>query len=89
MAASAVVIAGDWLRRANVYAEAYLPLPLPSGLVAAGRPLPAVVVRPEPPRRLVVEELAWLLRRGDSFLYLAPDSAAAEAALASLDTDDR
>lgn len=67
----------DWLRRGNDYERAYLPLPVPSRLLAAARPLPAVVVRPWPPRRSIAEELAWLLRRGDSFVYLAASDAAA------------
>jgi len=78
------VVVTDWLRRANSYEEAYLPLPLPSRLVNAVRPLPAIVMRPKPPRRTVTEELAWMLRRGDSFLYLAADPAAADAAIAAL-----
>ena len=78
------VVVTDWLRRANSYEAAYLPLPLPSRLVNAMRPLPAIVVRPKPPRRPVVEELAWMLRRGDSFLYLAADPTAADAALAAV-----
>lgn len=67
----------DWLRRANDYEQAYLPLPLPSRLVDAVRPLPAIVFRPRPPRRPIAEELAWLLRRGDSFVYLAASPGAA------------
>lgn len=63
----------DYLRRANRYAEASLPLPLPSALPGSITPMPAVVERPDPPRRPVVDELAWLVRRGDSFLYLADD----------------
>lgn len=74
----------DWLRRANDYEQAYLPLPVPSRLLAAARPLPAVVVRPEPPRRSVAEELAWLLRRGDSFVYLAANATAAGDILTKL-----
>jgi hypothetical protein len=74
----------DWLRRANDYERAYLPLPLPSRIVDAVRPLPAIVVRPRPPRRPIAEELAWLLRRGDSFVYLAPGPAAADDVCAKL-----
>ena len=74
----------DWLRRANDYEGAYLPLPLPSRLVDAVRPLPPIVVRPRPPRRPIAEELAWLLRRGDSFVYLAAGPAAADDVCAKL-----
>lgn len=73
-----LVITGiDWLRRGNDYEQAYLPLPVPSRLLAAVRPLPPIVVRPRPPRRPIAEELAWLLRRGDSFVHLAASPAAA------------
>jgi hypothetical protein len=74
----------DWLRRANDYGQAYAPLPLPSRLVDAALPLPAIVVRPRPPRRPIHEELAWLLRRGDSFVYFAPGPAAADDVCAKL-----
>lgn len=74
----------DWLRRANDYEQAYLPLPVPSRLVDAVRPLPAIVVRPRPPRRPIAEELAWLLRRGDSFVYLAPGPVVAGEVFAKL-----
>ncbi len=82
--AAAAIVARNWLRRANDYARAWLPLPVPSYLVDAMRPLPSLFVRPRPPRRSMPDELAWLLRRGDSFLYLAGDSAATEAAADAL-----
>lgn len=59
----------DYLRRANVYREAYLPLPLPSRWFA-GKPPEAVFVRPEPARRDIAGELKWMAKRGDVFLYL-------------------
>lgn len=74
----------DWLRRANDYEQAYLPLPVPSRLIDAVRPLPAIVVRPRPPRRPIAEELAWLLRRGDSFVHLAAGPAEADDILTKL-----
>lgn len=70
-------IVWDHLKRANRYGEAYLPLPLPSSLPNIFTRYPPVVLRPENPRRTTVEELAWFLRRGDSFLYLADDPEAA------------
>ena len=75
----------DYLRRANHYALATLPLPLPSAIYSAVTPMPAVVVRPQPARRSVPQELAWLLRRGDSFLYLAEDPSVASKTLAELE----
>ena len=68
----------DYLRRVNSYAEAYLPLPLPRAWLEALAPLPPVRVRPTPGRRSVPEELAWLVRRGESFVYFTDDAAAAE-----------
>lgn len=82
--AGIAIVGIDWLRRVNNYERAYLPLPLPSRLVDAARPLPAIVVRPRPPRRPIAEEMAWLLRRGDSFVYLAASSAVGDDVLAKL-----
>lgn len=67
----------DYLSRFNSYEEAYLPLPLPSGWVSSLTPLPAVQGWPIPPRRALPEELTWLLRRGDMFLYVTDDKQAA------------
>jgi hypothetical protein len=63
-----LVLAHDYLRRANIYQEASLPLPLPSGLRNMVTPMPVVVERPHPPRRSTPDELAWLVKRGESFL---------------------
>ncbi len=67
----------DYLWRANRYAEAFLPLPVPGAWVTAFSPLPPLVEQPVPPRRTLVEELAWLAKRGDVFLYLTDDPFAA------------
>lgn len=64
----------DHLKRANRYGESYLPLPLPSALLNSLHRYPPVVVRPEVPRRTMPEELAWFLKRGDSFIYLNDDA---------------
>jgi hypothetical protein len=47
-------------------------------------PLPTVVERPGRPRRKIHGELAWLLRRGDSFLYLTDNRLDAEEVLSKL-----
>ncbi len=84
---AAIAILGyDWVRAANDYSRAYLPLPVPSGVVDAMRPLPPLLVRPQPPRRSMPEELAWLLRRGDAFVYLASTPDAADRAAAGVAT---
>ncbi|QTN33094.1 hypothetical protein HZ994_12470 [Akkermansiaceae bacterium] len=72
----AIVIA-DYLRRANSYREAYLPLPLPSGWLNSLTPQEAVFTRPEPARRSIIQELSWMAKRGDAFLYLTEDPAKA------------
>jgi hypothetical protein len=79
-----LMVVVDYFRRFNVYSEAYLPIPFPSEWVNAVSPLPAVQVRPVPPRRSVKEELEWVIRRGDSFVYIARDAAAADAIPSSL-----
>lgn len=79
-----VMVLLDYLRRANVYREAYLPLPLPSRWFNATTPLQAVFERPEPARRSVDAELAWLAKRGDAFLYLTDDAAKAASLPESL-----
>jgi len=82
--AALTVLGYDWLRAANDYARAYFPLPVSSTVVDAMRPLPSLVVRPQPPRRTMPEELAWMLRRGDAFVYLAGTADVADQAEAAL-----
>lgn len=69
-----VVLVLDYLRRANLYRQATLPLPLPSAWLNLQTPMPSVVERPDKARRSVVGELKWLARRGDAFVYLAGDA---------------
>jgi hypothetical protein len=73
----------DYLKRANIYEEAYLPLPLPSSWLNCLTPAPPVNVRDEP-RRDLASELAWLTKRGDTFVCLTADSSVASAVPASL-----
>lgn len=68
-----VFLITDYLRRANVYHEAYLPLRLPSACLTAFTPAPAMFSRPDSPRRTVPEELAWLHKRGDAYLYIGAE----------------
>ncbi len=86
LVAAIAVLGYDWLRAANDYARAYWPLPVSSAVVDAMRPLPSLFVRPQPPRRSMPEELAWLLQRGDAFVYLASTPAAGDRAAAALAT---
>lgn len=63
------ILLADYLRRANLYREASLPLPLPSAWLNAFNRLPVVHNRPQHPRRPMPGELKWLTQRGDSFIY--------------------
>ena len=74
----------DYLRRANLYREASLPLPVPSALRNAVTPLPAVVERPQPPRRSVADELAWLMKRGECFVFFTDDRQSGDEVMAVL-----
>lgn len=82
--AAVLLLTVDYLRRANKYALASFPLPLPSAWLNSFTPIPPVVVRPKTPRRSMPSELGWLTKRGDSFVYLTDNAAAADAALAAL-----
>jgi hypothetical protein len=82
--AAVLLLTVDYLRRANKYALASFPLPLPSAWLNSFTPIPPVVVRPKTPRRSMPSELGWLTKRGDSFVYLTDNPAAADAALAAL-----
>ena len=86
MLGSLLLLALDYVRRANQYDRASRPMPIPGALGDALTPMPPQVLRPQPPRRSIPEELEWIVRRGDSFVYLTDDPAAADAALAHLET---
>ncbi len=64
------VVGVDYLQRANVYREAYFPLPLPSKWLDAFTPRVPVIARAKRPRRSVKKELKVILQRGDSYLYV-------------------
>jgi hypothetical protein len=61
----------DYLKRANIYGKASLPLPLPSAWLNSLTPLPPVV---EHTRSIGLSSLA---KRGDSFVYLTDNKEAA------------
>lgn len=69
-----LILVLDYLARLNSYSRSYLPLPLPASWRNAFTPVPASMHRPNPPRRTVVEELAWLARRGDVFICFTKDA---------------
>lgn len=65
----------DYLRRANIYGKASRPLPLPSSLLNALTPMAPLVISKKRCRKSARGELARLVKRGDSFIYLTDDSA--------------
>lgn len=69
-----LIFAIDYLTRANSYARSYFPLPLPASLRNVFTVIPPSMQRPNPPRRSVAEELAWLVRRGDVFICFTKDA---------------
>ena len=64
-----LIIIHDYLRRYNLYKDAYFPKRIPSALANLITAYPPVVNRSEKPRRTVPEELAWLANRGDPFVF--------------------
>ena len=84
--AAVLLLSVDYLRRANNYSLASLPLRLPSAWLNSFTPMPPLVLRPRPPRRNIPRELEWLARRGDPFVYLTDSPADADAALAHLES---
>jgi hypothetical protein len=90
----AILLAGilfvlDYITRANSYARAAFPLPLPAAWRNAFTPLPAIVTRPEKPRRDLTQELAHLARRGDAFILFTKDAAALPENLPTLGKSSR
>ncbi len=69
-----IILIVDYLSRANSYARAFFPLPLPALLINSFNPFPTVAHRPNPPRRTLPEELSWLAKRGDVFVCFTKDA---------------
>ena len=65
----------DHLRRANIYGKASRPLPLPSFLLNALTPMAPLVISKKRCRKSARGELARLVKRCDSFIYLTDDPA--------------
>ena len=79
-----LIFAIDYLTRANSYARSYFPLPLPASLRNAFTRMPGFMRCPNPPRRSIAEELAWLVRRGDVFICFTKDASHLPEALPRL-----
>jgi hypothetical protein len=79
-----LVLIIDYLARANSYARAAFPLPMPAAWRNAFTPLPVIVARPEKPRRNLTEELAHLARRGDAFICFTKNATALPDSLPTL-----
>ena len=84
-----ILLVTDYLARANSYAQAAFPLPLPAAWRNAFTPLPAIVTLPEKPRRNLTEELAHLARRGDSFVLFTKDADSLPESLPTLGKSSR
>lgn len=80
-----VVLLLDYLTRANSYARAAFAFPLPAAWRNAFTPLPAIVTRPEKPRRDLTQELAHITRRGDVFILFTKDATSLPATLPVLE----
>ncbi len=76
--AGLVGVVVDYLQRANRVEDAYFPLPLPSKAPHSFTPLPVVCQLPASHPRTMIAELAWLVRRGETFVYLTGDAQHAE-----------
>lgn len=85
----AVLLIVDYLSRANSYAKAAFPLPLPAAWRSAFTPLPVIVTCPDPPRRDLTQELAHLVRRGDSFVCFTKEAASLPESLPTLGKSSR
>jgi hypothetical protein len=84
-----LILIVDYLARANSYARAAFPLPLPAAWRNAFTPLPVIVNRPEKPRRTLTEELAHLARRGDAFICFTKDATTLPETLPTLGKSSR
>jgi hypothetical protein len=84
-----VILIADYLARANCYARAAFPLPLPAALRNAFNPLPAIVTRPADPPRTLAGELAHLARRGDVFLCFSNDTSSLPDSLPTIGKSGR
>jgi hypothetical protein len=73
-----IYLVSDYLHRANSYTEAYLPMPVPSAWLDGMAPVPPLITRSATPRRTMDEELVWLTRRGDTFVYMTDKPGAVE-----------
>lgn len=68
----------DYIRRLNIYREAYFPLPVPSAWADALSERAVVTKQPDKPRRSLEEELHFLTRRGEVFACFTDDASLAE-----------
>lgn len=78
---AALFVVVDYVRRLNVYREAYFPLPIPSRWADALTERPGVSEHPDKPRRSMQDELRFITRRGEVFLYFTDDADAAAQAV--------
>jgi len=63
----------DYLKRGNVYEDAYCPLPIPSDCFKSVSPFNPVAELPAKRRRKMIEELDFFTHRNEPFIYLGSD----------------
>lgn len=73
MLISLIYLLLDYLRRGNVYEEAYCPLPLPSHFFKSVSKFQPVMELPPVRRRKMIEELEFFTHRNEPFIYLGND----------------
>ena len=75
---AALFVVVDYVRRLNVYREAYFPLPVPSAWADALTERPAVASHPDKPRLSLIEELQFITRRGEVFIHFTCEPSVAD-----------
>jgi len=75
---AALFVVVDYVRRLNVYREAYFPLPVPSRWTDALSERKVVSKQPDKPRRGLEEELRFMTRRGEVFFCMTDNTSLAD-----------
>ncbi|MFK7790693.1 MAG: hypothetical protein AB8C95_14525 [Phycisphaeraceae bacterium] len=84
LALALLFVVFDYVRRLNSYREAYFPLPIPSKWADALTARPSVAVQADKPRRSLQDELRFITRRGEVFLYCSDDPSVVKQASTTL-----
>ena len=73
-----VFLGWDYLRRLNRDQDAYFPLPVPSSWADGLTPRDPVTVRSPQARGTIRDDLNFVTKRGESFVYMTDDKSAAQ-----------